>query len=422
MPFSHYKAWATAFKFELDELGGTTFFSATYLSSPFNLPRPMTRVRDPIHDYIDLTPLETKLVDTQAYQRLRWIRQLGPANLVYPGANHTRHEHCMGTCHVVGRMADSADLDSGERQLASAAGLLHDLGHSPFSHLGDEIEGLEDHVDRTMDLVSKTEISDVLSQEGIDKNEINQIIDGKHSLGALVSGDLDGDRLDYLVRDAHYTGVSTGVDMGRLITTMSMVDGNLVVREGGLPAVEALLTARSTMYPTVYFHPFARGAELMLARAANTAIEANEFTRDEFANFTDHKFLSELNNAQGLPQKIVNDFENRRIVKRGVSITKDQAESSGLNKAERLGYEQRIASELGLDSSDIYVDIPPLTVVPGLKAKIMKENGDVVLARDMSKLVSGLYEAQFDHWRGSVYGPAENRAAISEASSKVLGL
>ena len=382
----------------------------------------MTRVRDPIHDYIDLTSLETKLVDTPSYQRLRWIRQLGPTNLVYPGANHTRHEHCMGTCHVVGRMADSVGLDPEERQLASAAGLLHDLGHSPFSHLGDEIDGLEDHVDRTTTLVSKTEISDVLSEEGIDSNEINQIITGNHNLGSLVSGDLDGDRLDYLVRDAHYTGVSTGVDMGRLIATMTITNGNLAVRHGGLPAVEALLTARSTMYPTVYFHPFVRGAEKMLARAANSAIKSNEFTREEFANFTDHEFLSELDNAKGLPQRIVNDFENRRIVKRAISITKEQAEVSGLKKSEKSHYEESIASELGLDSSEIYVDIPPLTVVPGLKAKIVKENGDVVLARDVSKLVSGLYEAQFDHWRGSVYGPAAVRAELSTASIKVLGL
>jgi hypothetical protein len=382
----------------------------------------MTRVRDPIHDYIDLTSLETKLVDTPSYQRLRWIRQLGPTNLVYPGANHTRHEHCMGTCHVVGRMADSVGLDSEERQLATAAGLLHDLGHSPFSHLGDEIDGLENHVDRTISLVSETEISDVLSQEGIDSNEINQMITGNHNLGSLVCGDLDGDRLDYLVRDAHYTGVSTGVDMGRLITTMSIVDETIVVRQGGLPAVEALLTARSTMYPTVYFHPFVRGAEMMLARAANSAIKSNEFTREEFANFTDHEFLSELGNSKGLPKRIVNDFENRRIVKRGISITKEQAESSGLKKSERSNYEEDIASELGLDSSDIYVDLPPLTVVPGLKAKIVKESGEVVLARDLSKLVSGLYDAQFDHWRGSVYGPATIRADLSIASSKVLGL
>jgi len=382
----------------------------------------MTRVRDPIHDYIDLTPLEVRLVDTPAYQRLRWIRQLGPTNLVYPGANHTRHEHCMGTCHVVGRIADSIGLDSHDKQLASVAGLLHDLGHSPFSHLGDEVAGLEDHVIRTTKLVSDTEISDILSEEGIDSKEINEIIQGAHKLGPLVSGDLDGDRLDYLVRDAHYTGVSTGVDAGRLITTMTMVDENLVVHQGGLPAVEALLTARFAMYPTVYFHSFVRGAELMLARAANSAISSNKFTYDDFVTFTDHKFLSELDRAGGFPQKTVKDFENRRIVKPAVSITKKQAEDSGLNRSSKEEYENSIAAKLGLDASDIYVDLPPLSVVPGLKVKILKDNNEVVLARNLSRLVSGLYEAQFDHWRGRVYGPSGIEDEVSSEASKVLGL
>ena len=382
----------------------------------------MTRVRDPIHDYIDLTPLEVRLVDTPTYQRLRWIRQLGPTNLVYPGANHTRHEHCMGTCHVVGRIADSIGLDSHDKQLASVAGLLHDLGHSPFSHLGDEVAGLEDHVIRTTKLVSDTEISDILSEEGIDSKEINEIIQGAHKLGPLVSGDLDGDRLDYLVRDAHYTGVSTGVDAGRLITTMTMVDENLVVHQGGLPAVEALLTARFAMYPTVYFHSFVRGAELMLARAANSAISSNKFTYDDFVTFTDHKFLSELDRAGGFPQKTVKDFENRRIVKPAVSITKKQAEDSGLNRSSKEEYENSIAAKLGLDASDIYVDLPPLSVVPGLKVKILKDNNEVVLARNLSRLVSGLYEAQFDHWRGRVYGPSGIEDEVSSEASKVLGL
>ena len=382
----------------------------------------MTRVRDPIHDYIDLTPLEVRLVDTPTYQRLRWIRQLGPTNLVYPGANHTRHEHCMGTCHVVGRIADSIGLDSHDKQLASVAGLLHDLGHSPFSHLGDEVAGLEDHVIRTTKLVSDTEISDILSEEGIASKEVNEIIQGDHKLGPLVSGDLDGDRLDYLVRDAHYTGVSTGVDAGRLITTMSMADKNLVVRQGGLLAVEALLTTRSTMYSTVYFHPFVRGAELMLARAADSAMSLNKFTSLEFTTFTDHQFLSELNRAGGFSQKTVKDFENRRIVKHAVSITKDQVEASGLNRSSKEEYENSIAAKLGLNASDIYVDLPPLSVVPDLTVKILKDNDEVVLARNLSRLVSGLYEAQFDHWRGRVYGPSGIRDELSSESSKVLGL
>ena len=382
----------------------------------------MTRVRDPIHDYIDLSSVEVKIVDTPAYQRLRWIKQLGPTNLVYPGANHTRHEHCMGTSHIVGKMADSVGLESGDKQLASVAGLLHDIGHTAFSHLGDEIDGVEDHVIRTTKIIAKTEISDILSEEGIDSKEVNQIIMGEHKLGPLVSGDLDGDRLDYLVRDAHYTGVSTGVDMGRLIATMSMSDSNLVIKEGGLPAVEALLTARSTMYPTVYFHPFVRGAELMLARATNHAISSNHFTKEDFINFTDHKLLSELDKAGGLSKKIVNNFENRNIAKRALSLTKEQVENSGLEKSKRGQYEADIASKLGVSASEIYVDIPPLPVVPGLKAKILKNDGNIDLARNLSRLLLGLYEAQFDHWRCSVYAPPRIRKEVASASQSVLGI
>jgi HD superfamily phosphohydrolase len=328
----------------------------------------------------------------------------------------------MGTSHVVGKMADSVGLESGDKQLASVAGLLHDLGHTAFSHLGDEIDGVEDHVIRTTKIIAKTEISDILSEEGIDFKEVNQIIMGEHKLGPLVSGDLDGDRLDYLVRDAHYTGVSTGVDMGRLIATMSMSDSNLVIKEGGLPAVEALLTARSTMYPTVYFHPFVRGAELMLVRATNHAISSNHFTKEDFINFTDHKLLSELDKAGGLSKEIENNFEKRNIAKRALSLTKEQAENSGLEKSKRGQYEADIASKLGVSASEIYVDIPPLPVVPGLKAKILKNDGNIDLARNLSRLLLGLYEAQFDHWRCSVYAPPRIRKEVASVSQSVLGI
>ena len=99
----------------------------------------MVRVRDPIHDYIDLNDLEVKLIDTSFFQRLRWIRQLGPTNLVYPGANHTRFEHSLGTYHLARKIADAIDLEEDEKQLVSVSGLLHDIGHTVFSHLGDEI-------------------------------------------------------------------------------------------------------------------------------------------------------------------------------------------------------------------------------------------------------------------------------------------
>ena len=252
----------------------------------------MRRVRDSIHDYIDLDELESSLIDTEPYQRLRWIKQLGSANLVYPGANHTRLEHSIGVSHLAKQMARQSAVPEDEIPLVSIAGLLHDLGHSPYSHLADELPFGKDHVEVTQDIINSSQISDIFHDQGIDSKEVCNLIKGNHKYGSLISGDIDGDRLDYLMRDSHYTGVKTGVDTGRLVTKMSMADNELVIGESGLPVVETFMTSRSIMFPTVYFHPFSRGAELMLARATAAAIANDNFTYDSFISFTDNDGMS----------------------------------------------------------------------------------------------------------------------------------
>ncbi|MDC0161453.1 HD domain-containing protein, partial [Marine Group III euryarchaeote] len=159
----------------------------------------MRRVRDSIHDYIDLDELESSLVDTEPYQRLRWIKQLGSANLVYPGANHTRLEHSIGVSHLAKQMAIQSEVPDDEIHLVSIAGLLHDLGHSPYSHLADELPFGKDHVEVTQDIVNDSQISDIFHKQGIETNEICDLIKGNHKYGSLISGDIDGDRLDYLI-------------------------------------------------------------------------------------------------------------------------------------------------------------------------------------------------------------------------------
>lgn len=382
----------------------------------------MRRVRDSIHDYIDLDDLESSLVDTEPYQRLRWIKQLGSANLVYPGANHTRLEHSIGVSHLVKQMASQSDVPKDEIPLVSVAGLLHDLGHSPYSHLADELPFGKDHVEVTQDIINSSQISDILSDQGLDINEVCNLIKGDHKYGSLISGDIDGDRLDYLMRDSHYTGVKTGVDTGRLVTKMSIADNELVIGESGLPVVETFLTSRSIMFPTVYFHPFSRGAELMLARATSVAIDNDVFTYDSFVSFTDHKFLSELNLAGGLPQKLVNDFEKRNITKRVVSITKDKTEEMGISKSDVEDLELSIAQKLDIDSSQIFMDLPPLKVVPAMKVKILKEDGTLDYASNMSTITKSLYEAQFDHWRCRIYAPSKLSVQATEVANRELGI
>ena len=382
----------------------------------------MRRVRDTIHDYIDLNSLESSLVDTEPYQRLRWIKQLGSANLVYPGANHTRLEHGIGTGHLVSQMAKQSGVPEDEVHLISIAGLLHDLGHSPYSHLADELPFGKDHVKVTEDIIHDSQISEILDNEGIDRKEICNLIKGEHKYGSLISGDIDADRIDYLMRDSHYTGVKTGVDTGRLITKMSFSDGELVIGESGLPVVETFLTSRSIMFPTVYFHPFSRGAELMLARATKSAIDRDKFTYDEFISYTDHTFLSELNLAGGLSKKLVNNFEQRNITKRVVSITKDKTEQIGIRTTDVEDFESSIAAKLDLDVSEIYIDLPPLKVVPTMKVKILKEDGTLDYASNMSRITKSLYEAQFDHWRCRIYAPSKLYGEALKVTKQELGI
>jgi|TARA_B100001094_G_scaffold132369_2_gene128270 hypothetical protein len=319
-------------------------------------------------------------------------------------------------------MAIQSGVPDDEIHLVSIAALLHDLGHSPYSHLADELPFGKDHVDVTQDIIKDSQISDIFHKKGIDINEICNLIKGNHRYGSLISGDIDADRLDYLMRDSHYTGVKTGVDTGRLITKMSFADNDLAIGESGLPVVETFLTSRSIMFPTVYFHPFSRGAELMLARATKSAIDKANFSYESFISYTDHKFLSELNLAGGLSRELVNNFETRKISKRVVSITKDKTEEMGITKSDIDNLESAIAGKLDINATEIFMDLPPLKVVPTMKVKIIKEDGTLDYAINMSTITKSLYEAQFDHWRCRIYAPPDLAEEASKVAKKELGI
>ena len=176
------------------------------------------------------------------------------------------------------------------------------------------------------------------------------------------------------------------------------------------------------MFPTVYFHPFSRGAELMLARATKSAIDKANFSYESFISYTDHKFLSELNLAGGLSRELVNNFETRKISKRVVSITKDETEEMGITKSDIDNLESAIAGKLDINATEIFMDLPPLKVVPTMKVKIIKEDGTLDYAINMSTITKSLYEAQFDHWRCRIYAPPDLAEEASKVAKKELGI
>ncbi|MBP9145212.1 MAG: HD domain-containing protein [Thermoanaerobaculia bacterium] len=257
----------------------------------------MLTLRDPIHGFIETDALEAALVDSRPLQRLRFIHQLGLTFLVYPGAEHSRFSHVLGAMSLAGRMLDAllrkspgllgADERRRARRLVRLAALFHDAGHAPFSHSAEELfEGGIDHEAMTARLLASDEIQALFDRlgDGIAPADVAALLGGKvpperRFLAQIISGELDVDKMDYLLRDSLYCGVRYGVyDLDRLLDTLAVVSDpetgalGVGVEEGGVHAIEALVLARYYMFTQVYFNVTGKALEQHLSewmRAAN---------------------------------------------------------------------------------------------------------------------------------------------------------
>ncbi|MCB9506436.1 MAG: HD domain-containing protein [Myxococcales bacterium] len=232
--------------------------------------------RDPVHDLIDTRldavagPVISALVDAPLVQRLRRVRQLGLAHLVFHGAEHSRFAHSLGVVHVATRMCDRLGVDDPERRLpVLCAALLHDVGHAPFSHVLERVAGVDhERVSSALIRDPSTDINAVL--RGVDTrlpDRVARIVEGEAPdfTAHIVASQLDADRADYLLRDALMTGVGVGrYDLERILMCLEHDDEGLLVGAGALESVEGYLVARFHMYRLLYFHRVARAAEAML--------------------------------------------------------------------------------------------------------------------------------------------------------------
>ena len=256
------------------------------------------RLRDPVHDFVRLTNEEVKVIDAPAFQRLRRIRQLALADLVYPGALHTRFDHSVGVCHVAGMMADELTLDRegdpGVKRLVRLAALLHDLGHGPFSHVSED--ALERYADRTAlePVLKKEKIHELITGDLIRSDpdlihvlgkrtcdEVAQLLStgyGEPALRSMVSGPLDADKQDYLLRDSRFCGVPYGVfDIHQLHRSLKLGgpggERDLWIKPDGVHAVEQYVLAKYYMTSNVYRHKVRLITDQMITRAITLGIE-----------------------------------------------------------------------------------------------------------------------------------------------------
>ena len=340
----------------------------------------MTRfevVRDPLWNNIRLEPEVLALVDTPAFQRLRYVRQLGHAFLVYPGATHTRFEHALGTYHLARRVLTQLEevegrrADASENLVVRVAALLHDIGHYPFSHALEEA-GLPHHEDLASRHLTTGPLATALARLGTPAARLLPLIQGTSAspLAGIVAGSLDVDKLDYLSRDATMCGVPYGViDVDRLLTSLALADAgpggvggvHLALHAKGLAALESLLFAKYQMYRNVYWHHAVRSATAMFKRLVRRTIAAGRMTAEALAVATDDGLIHDL--EQHDPTGLAGALRERRLAKRALDIAgtdlPGQTASWPADDPDVLQrVEERLARDVGLGPDELFLDFP----------------------------------------------------------------
>ncbi|CAM3958323.1 HD domain-containing protein [Cohnella lubricantis] len=241
--------------------------------------------KDPVHHSVYVHDMTIwKLINTPEFQRLRRIRQLGTTYLTFHGAEHSRFSHSLGVYEITRKIINQferngyKDWPQEEKLVSLCASLLHDVGHGPFSHAIEHVFQT-DHEKWTCDIVlGDTSINRVLREAGEEfPDKVASVIRktyDKPIVVSLVSSQMDADRMDYLLRDAYFTGVNYGsFDLDRLLRVMRPHKDAIVVKESGMHAVEAYLMARYQMYWQVYFHPVTRSSDMLLRQIFRRAGE-----------------------------------------------------------------------------------------------------------------------------------------------------
>ena len=354
-------------------------------------------LRDPVWNNIRVDELSLSLVDTEVFQRLRYVRQLGWTYLVYPGATHSRFEHALGTHHLSRRTLallceadDSASISERDQAIVRSAALLHDVGHYPFSHALEEIGALH-HEDVARPLITEGSVASLLASSlgGGAPLEVFDLIRGRSesALQGLISGSLDLDKIEYLSRDAFMCGVPYGeIDVDRLTNALVLVEDPATgrraigVQEKALSAIESLLFAKYQMYRNVYWHHAVRSATAMYKRLVEDALQAGVVSVQSLARYTDEGLMHRLETAW--PTQLLVALKERKLYKRAAEwpaaeLDDDKVEWIATDRKRVAATENALAKEVGLAPGELLLDYPAKTQMLGLDIPVLRRSGKV---------------------------------------------
>jgi len=361
-------------------------------------------IRDPLWDNIRLDRPALLALDTAAVQRLRYVRQVGHAFLVYPGATHTRFEHALGAYHLTRRALASLEergeleqVPEDDRLAVRLAALLHDIGHYPFSHALEEA-GFPSHEGLGVAKLGEGELGERLREFGGPgfAAALGSLITGVSAspLQGLISGSLDLDKIDYLSRDARMCGVPYGtVDVDRLLATLTLVETSpgrfeVGVLEKGVSALESLLFAKYQMYRNVYWHHAVRSATCMFKRAVRGAVARGSITVAAIAEATDDGLMEQLITRDR--NALAAAIRARRLHKRALDLPASDVPAGAEpwivddpDLLERV--ENALAREVGLSPGDLLLDFPARSSMLGVDLPLRTRGGTVERLTDAGR-------------------------------------
>ncbi len=407
-------------------------------------------IRDPVHGLIYRDSHERELIDTKIFQRLRSLHQLALAHLVYPGATHTRFDHSLGAFHVAGGLAKALLLSDSDRRLVRLATLLHDIGHGPFSHVSEPI--LKKHaLPAALADKEESKIHEIISAKIILENdelkrhlgdsEREKIVGllagtfGDTYLHEMVSGPIDADKQDYLLRDSHFTGVKYGIyDQERLRNTLRIHEDNedrvIAISIDGLHTLEQFVLAKYYMTTQVYRHRIRLITDQMIERGITLGIEqdkigwltylyrydgSNDFVK-EYITWGDDRLMSEAwHQKDSLIKDMFDRLQERRLFKCILDVNTNDFPEPAIRNFVFAGpkdfykpLEQRVAKEFGFNPYHVIaygIDFPPATKTESQVPVLHKQTKPTLFNDESALFKSADQKIREQHFH--IYAPVE---------------
>ncbi len=408
-------------------------------------------IRDPVHGDIELTPAQQRVLDTREVQRLRGVKQLGTAHLVYPGCVHTRFDHSLGTLAMSKRLLASLrrngfGVAAEDEELVAIAALVHDISHIPFGHTFEDERRIfprHDNPHRLEAFLGGGEIGRVLAEQGVQK-EVLELLTGRLKgprawLSQVVASTIDADLLDYLRRDSYFAGLAQAYD-DRILSSFILEDGRLVIsmtkhgmdRSDTRSEIMHLLRMRYFLTERVYTHHAKLASGAMISKAVELAV-AGGLREEDLYGLTDSTFFGFLTPFPGAPiARLLAAVQERRLLKRAYVLSAAIlgnrrhdliARYSGPG-SQREVLEERIRHQLGLEPGEVVVYCPPAWSFKEVLVPVKTSRGVFPLGELDQPLAGEAYSMRQQYellWRFFVFVPAAQALRAGRVCEDILG-